>query len=398
MARRLAYITHSLPAPADSGSLLRSVRLAAAAARLGPVTLYCRTTEKALADAAGKDALRAFGDIRSEIYAPDEYAKIARIFDPESIACWSARDSRLAARLAEDHRRNPYDMVVCQQIMTANVALGVPGLPMVLDEHNIESAAFRQVLSGLGKKGHVNPEDGQRVVAHEEEAWKRAALVTCPTAADALHIEARGGQRPRVIPNGTDVESLPFTAPSARRADQILFVGAYFWPPNARAAHFLVKEVLPRVRAEIPAASLTLCGKSPGIDVALLRREGVHVTGTVPSVAPYLEQAAVYANPLFEGTGSSLKCLEALAAGVPLISTAVGVRGYPLTPGRQYLVAETVEEFASAILAVLRNRQNYDDMAHAGREVAEQFSWRIVGDLFVAALSDAARSDSIMPG
>jgi glycosyltransferase involved in cell wall biosynthesis len=198
----------------------------------------------------------------------------------------------------------------------------------------------------------------------------------------------------RVVPNGSDALALSYTPPSQRQGKEVLFVGAFFWPPNARAARFLVREVLPRVRSVEPLATLTLCGKSPGVDVALLRRPGVEVTGTVPSVAPYLRRASVYALALFEGAGSSLKVLEALACGVPLVSTAVGARGYPLLPGEHYEPAEDAEGFARAILAVFANPAAFDARAQRGRAFAEAYSWGRVGADFAQAVALVAKSST----
>ncbi len=394
MPLRIAYVTPWLPAPADSGSVIRAARLARAVARLGPVTLYCRASDGAAVRPAEHEELRPFARVRVQAYPREEYAKLSRVFTAESIAHWTATDDPLAARLAEDHRQEPFDVVVCQQVLTANVARGVPDVPVVLDEHNIESDALRQVLADVGRYRDVRgprPEElAATVAAYEQAAWSRAALVTCPTEADARWIEARRGRPVQVIPNGADVGELAFTAPSRRGGKEVLFVGAFFWAPNARAARFLARDVLPRVRSAEPEARLTLCGKSPGVDVALLRRPRVEVTGTVPSVVPFLQRAAVYANALFAGTGSSLKCLEALAAGIPLISTAVGVRGFPLVPGRHYLAAETTDEFARAILDVIADPSRFDEMARAGRAVAEQFAWEHVGEEFAAAVAGVA--------
>src|SRR5262249_26164802 len=140
------------------------------------------------------------------------------------------------------------------------------------------------------------PADASAVEAYESKVWPRAALLTCTTNSDASWIAGRTGTPVRVVPNGSDGDETPLVLPSARGGHDILFVGAFFWPPNIQAARFLAKEVLPRVRAREPRARLILCGKSPGLEVTLLRRGGVEVTGTVASVQPYLRAAAVFGN------------------------------------------------------------------------------------------------------
>ena len=175
----------------------------------------------------------------------------SRVFASESMARWMAADDRLGAMLAEDHRREPYDVVVCQQIFAVNVARSVPDVPMVLDEHNVESRAMVQVLASFPRARIPAgfPTDASAVEAYEGEVWPRAALITCTTDSDAAWIGGRSGVPVRVIPNGADVDETPLVLPSARHGHDILFVGAFFWPPNIRAARFLAKEVLPRVRA-----------------------------------------------------------------------------------------------------------------------------------------------------
>jgi glycosyltransferase involved in cell wall biosynthesis len=136
------------------------------------------------------------------------------------------------------------------------------------------------------------------------------------------------------------------------------------------------------------------------LEVTLLRRDGVEVTGTVASVQPYLRAAAVYGNALFEGAGSSLKVLQALASGVPLVSTATGVRGHALEPMRHYLPAESADSFAETILRVLAGPALFDAQAIAGRAVAESKSWARVGESFAALVASVARRETIarVPG
>ena len=232
----------------------------------------------------------------------------SRVFASEWMARWMAADDRLGAMLAEDHRREPYDVVVCQQIFAVNVARSVPDVPMVLDEHNVESRRWRRSLRrspgrGSGPAFRPTPRRSRptrRGLAPGGGSSPAPRIPTRPGSADARGCRAGYPQR-----RGRGRDSAVAPACPTWPHD-ILFVGAFFWPPNSRAARFLAKEVLPRVRAREPRR-LVLCGKSPGLEVTLLRRDEVEVTGTVSSVQPYLRAAGVYGNALFEGAGSSLK-------------------------------------------------------------------------------------------
>ncbi len=184
---------------------------------------------------------------------------------------------------------------------------------------------------------------------------------------------------------------LPFIPPSQRQEKEILFVGAFFWPPNSKAGRFLIKDVLPRVREAEPGARLVLCGKDPGMELTLLRRTGVEVTGTVPSVAPYLERAGVFANSLFGGTGSSLKVLERSRPAFHSSRPRSAWRGHPVEPGRHYIPAEDADTFARAIIEIFHAPERFDDLARAGRSLAESLAWERVGEAFAAAVAAAAQ-------
>ncbi len=399
MAIRTALVVNFPMVREDEGMVLRAAWLARGLATMGPVELFCRARAEDVAPMAGLEGRGTFARVIPHVLSGDDYARLRRVYTEEALAICFAADDPLGALLAERHREAPFDVVVCQQVYTAKLAEAVPNVPMVLDECDVGSLAYRQAIAAYGAR--VGAETNSRFVtaleAVEARSRARATLVTCATDAEAETIRERAGidTRPRIVPNGADLRGTSFRRPSARVGKEILFVAGFMWPPNIQAARFLAKEVLPRVRAVEPTAKLVLCGKDPGIGVSLLRKPEVEVTGTVPSVAPYLDRAAVYANGLFHGAGSSLKALEAWASGIPLVSTAVGVRGHPVEAGRHYLPAEDADSFARAILEVFADPRRFDEMADEGRLVAESMAWENVGRGFAQAVAEVVpgRSD-----
>jgi glycosyltransferase involved in cell wall biosynthesis len=264
-----------------------------------------------------------------------------------------------------DHRAAPFDLVVATEIYTAEWATRLPGARVILDEHNIESR-----FHGAWADNEVDP----ALQDLEHRLWPLPDLVTCVSDDDATHIRAHRQGSVRVVPNGTNVDAIPFALPSEREGNDILFVGTFLWQPNVVAANFLALEVLPLVHVEQPNARLVLCGQ-PSSGIADLRCADVKLTSTVESVIPWLSGAAVYANALMRGAGTSLKTLEALASGLPLVATKAGVRGFSLIPNEHYLEAADPTSFADAITNILSNRAMYDAMAIRGRTIAERFDW-----------------------
>jgi glycosyltransferase involved in cell wall biosynthesis len=392
MTLRIALIAHYLPAPANWGSTVRTYHLARGLARIGRVTLYCRTSEEDAVGFAGHPDLAPYARVRVHTWPRKAYAEIFKVFTAESSAVWMAENDPLADQLRADQEREPYDVLVSMQLFGANVARQFAPVPWVMDAHEIVDLAQSKLeaLSGA-VRSEVEEAHSTLIRAYENSAFHAAALVTCVTEAEADYVRSQGQPAVRVVRNGAVVHRQSFTPPSRRTSQEILFVGTFFWPPNARAARFLAREVMPRVWQEEPAARLVLCGRSPRIDVALLKRKGIEVTGTVASVQPYLDRAGVFANALFEGVGSSLKVLEALVNGIPLISTAVGVRGFALSPDRHYVAAEDADSFARAILAHFRDRGAADERARAGRAFAEEHDWDQIGQEFAEVVERVAR-------
>ncbi len=178
--------------------------------------------------------------------------------------------------------------------------------------------------------------------------------------------------------------------PSARRGCRILYVGMMDYGPNIQAARTLALEILPLVRQSVPEATLTLCGRGAGRAVRELASDRVQVTGTLPEVFSIFDEHAAYAMPLQHGAGSSLKVLEPLAAGLPLVASAFGVRGYQLTHD-EYLPADDVPSFARALVRILSAPQELDGMAERGRAAAQRYSWDALGTRFAELVEQRIR-------
>src|SRR5262249_34426072 len=152
-------------------------------------------------------------------------------------------------------------------------------------------------------------------------------------------------------------------------AGQILFLGALDWRPNLDAVRTLLDTVLPAVRAQEPSARLVLVGRNPPgwLQAQVARMPGGEVHANVDDVRPFLNRSAVLAVPLRIGGGSRLKILEALACGLPVVSTRIGAEGLSLEPGRHLTVTDHTAGFAEALLECLRSPESARVQAERGR-------------------------------
>jgi sugar transferase (PEP-CTERM/EpsH1 system associated) len=159
------------------------------------------------------------------------------------------------------------------------------------------------------------------------------------------------------VENGVDLErfspALEFASPFTGGVPFVFTGNMDYWP-NADAVIWFANEVMPRLRAAVPAAEFWVVGANPGPSVqALAALPGVHVTGRVPDTRPYVAHAAACVCPLRIARGIQNKVLEGMAMGRPVIASPAAFEGVRAEAGRDLLVAEGVDGFLAAIDAVL---------------------------------------------
>src|SRR5262249_48538103 len=155
------------------------------------------------------------------------------------------------------------------------------------------------------------------------------------------------------------------------------------WRPNLDAVRLLLDDIFPRVLAADSRATLCLVGRKPPdwLRTESKSRPGVELYADVADVRPFLHGAGVLAGPLRVGGGSRLKILEALATGLPVVTTRVGVEGLRLTSGEHCSEADGAEAFSAALVAAMRKPHEVREQAAAGRvRVLAEYDWSGLAD------------------
>jgi polysaccharide biosynthesis protein PslH len=228
--------------------------------------------------------------------------------------------------------------------------------PLVYNANNIE---YERESSPL-RRAHMRAFE-RRLLRHVAEAW----MVSSRDLEQARELAPR--TRLRYVPNVVDVARIRPVA-RGKRGERLLMVGDFTYAPNISGRDFLLAEVLPRVRRELPAARVALVGR--GLDGWRPEIEGVDVAGFVPDLAAAYADADCVVVPLVEGAGSPLKFVEALAYGMPIVATPRAARGLAVEPGVHYRLGRDADELAAAIVATLRD--GGAQLATAARALAEQ--------------------------
>jgi sugar transferase (PEP-CTERM/EpsH1 system associated) len=269
-----------------------------------------------------------------------------------------------------------FDVVHAQLLRTVGLAPTGPRLPLVVDLVDALSASYRRRMAIA--RPWLRPAlafEARRLARFEEALLQGPAHCLLVSEADGRALGA-AGRRAIVNPNGVDPAAFPFS-PETGASHRVVFVGNLGYPPNSDAVIWFVSEVLPRLRSRIAESELVIVGpRAPRAVRRLARTPGVAVAGEVPDVHAALAAARVAVAPLRAGAGMQNKVLEAMATGTPVVATPRAVSGIEVEAGTHCLVADTPDEFAAAVAAVLRRPDLRSRLVRAAHGlVAERYTW-----------------------
>jgi sugar transferase (PEP-CTERM/EpsH1 system associated) len=374
-----------LPWPPFGGALIRTFETLAYLSRTNRVTLLSplRSPE----DGKHVDRLnRLCEKVVTTEFSDEIHPVLCRLatglFHRRSMIQSMHYDPNLAKAIYRITSQEPFDIIHVEfSFMAPYLAFVSPQsrAKKVLSMHNVESLRFARELKFargfrrlalLGdqflfkhwEERSVQQFDGILVVSLSELAWVKRH-------APATEVE--------LIPNGVDTKFFSFTANSAE-SRSIVFTALMNYPPNIDAAGWFCDEILPILRSKYPEVCFKIVGDKP--TPAVLRfaqRDGVQVTGRVADVRPYLAESLAVVVPLRSGGGTRLKILEAMAMGRPVVSTRQGAEGLKVTNGVNILLADTPEDFARCIFALITDPELGRQLGTAGRILAEsKYDWR----------------------
>lgn len=252
---------------------------------------------------------------------------------------------------------------------------------LVLDEHNIEYDLARrsaETSESVARRVY-NAMNWRKLRVEERRVWSKCdgIVVTSPRDND-LVVDGTRQLSTAVVPNGVDVEAFQpsNTTPDPER---ILFFGAINYFPNQDGVVHFIDHTLPLILAKRPRAKLWIVGPGARKPVVDRQTESIVITGFVDDLNEHLDKAAVVVVPLRIGGGTRLKIVEAMAKGKAIVSTRIGAEGLDIVHGTHALLADTPEEFATHVEALLADPSLAQRIGAAARELAvERYSWTAV--------------------
>ncbi|MGQ9768776.1 MAG: glycosyltransferase family 4 protein, partial [Anaerolineae bacterium] len=178
--------------------------------------------------------------------------------------------------------------------------------------------------------------------------------------------------------------------------NSLVFNGSLTYSANYDAMQWFLAQVWPRIRAQVPAATLTITGSTAGVNLTgLALDDHVRLTGYVEDVRLPVAEAAVAIAPIRQGGGTRLKILEAMALGTPVVATAKGAEGLDVVDGEHLLLADDPERFAASVLRLLADDALAARLAADARRLVEgRYDWEQIGRRFVNLVEDVVRQRS----
>lgn len=263
----------------------------------------------------------------------------------------------------------------------------------VFDTHNVLTTMyqrFHETARNPAKRAFLGMQ-WHKMAVFEREIMRSMDWVLVCSEIERDLLRTWGVDRVLVVPNGVDVEY--FTPPPANgsaRSDPplVVFTGAMAYEPNADGVRWFLDEILPLVVARAPRTLFRVVGKDPPADLVARARAGsIEFTGRVDDVRPHMRVASVFVCPLRIGGGTRLKILDAMAQGLPVVSTTVGAEGLAVRHDHDLLLADDPRGFADATLALLHDEARARRIAGAGLElVRARYAWPSVTNALLDAL------------
>src|ERR1700733_3151446 len=390
---RILWIKAELLHPVDKGGRIRTYQMLRSLSRRHHVTYVCLDDGLAAPDAIErareyaqevivvpfrppvKRSVGFFVDLLRNLFSPLPYA-IARYYSPEL----RERVQQLAGAA---------DLIVCDFLFPSlNVPDGLPA-PTVLFEHNVEAMIWQRHVSvpqHAARRAYMRLQ-WRRMLRFEGRECRRFShiIAVSPIDAEVIRREyavASVGH----VPTGVDLEYFSASQPRPVESRELVFIGSMDWMPDDDGVRWFARDVFGRIEERIPGARLLVVGRlpSPRMRALAARNSAIEVTGTVADVRPYLERAAICVVPLRVGGGTRLKIYEAMAMGVPVVSTAIGAEGLPLRNDEHLLIADTTDEQVGAICALLADRTRASRLAAAAPQQGQDHCrWDAVGEAFL---------------
>ena len=283
-----------------------------------------------------------------------------------------------------------YDTISLCEYMRNSVSI-----PKILTHHGVESFMIRRRAGNERnwlKKIYLYVESYKLQRYEERNCHKYRVNLTVSEDDKSMLQKISPRSNIEVVENGVDVDFFR-KKDDPSNTNRLIFAGRMDQYSNVDAIMQFCRNVWPLVKEEIPDIRLSIIGNNPPHKIREMATDdrGIDVLGYVDDVRPHFAGATISICPIRDGGGTRLKILDAMAMGMPVISTTIGCEGIDVSPGKDVLIADTPEEFVRNIRKLIDDGALRDSLGNNARALVEsRYSWKIIGRKLDQCYRDSA--------
>lgn len=378
---RLLFLTSRLPWPPDRGDRLRTFNLLREFSQEHEISLvsFISKPEETILREHIKDYCK---DIHL-LHLPSWQSALSAVFNiwrglPLQLEYY--RSSKMDQLVDQLISREKFQAVYVHLFRMAPFVSQHPGIYRIIDLTDVisqeiaTSLPYRSTISRM-----IYGTERPRIAAYESHVANWADETWLISDNDKLELGRQCGQANlQTIPNGVNLDEF-FPKEIKARDSHLIFVGNLNVFHNIDAIKFLVQEILPLIREKKPDCKLYIVGAGESRIVSdLAQQPGVVLVGFVNELNDALNEAAIFVAPLRFSAGVQNKVLEAMAAGVPVVTTTNVNAGLGARPGKDLVVADDPQNITDQVIALLQDPEHCQMLRfNARRFVERQFSWQV---------------------
>lgn len=376
----ILYVCHRFPYPPKRGGKIRPFNMIRHLTAQGHQVTVCSLVRSPQEAEEGRGiaahcAAFEMGAVREPVQFARMVANLPRL-TPSSMGYFYSAD--LQRRIRELLSSQHFDLIFVHCSSVAQYVEHVQGIPKILDFGDMDSQKWLEYANYKPwplSWGYTL--EGTKVLWAEKRLARKFDLCTATTRAERETLDGYGtGALTDWFPNGVDAQ---FFAPMHEPydADTISFIGRMDYYPNQECMQRFCDQVWPLLQVRRPNMKLLIVGADPSPEMRRLgERPGVTVTGSVPDVRPFVRRSAAMVAPLAIARGTQNKILEAMAMGVPVITSSIAAGGVDAVPGEHLRVADSPEQLANAVLEVVQDPLERQRLSVNGRQrVLSNHDW-----------------------
>lgn len=326
-------------------------------------------------------------------------------FSTQPFALAKYQSASMCEAILQHDASGEFDLIICDFLSSAPNFRAIHNqlkTPTLLFQHNVESQIWKRLATS---KSNIFSQFYFILQYRRMCRWERklshlfnGIIAVSPNDAEFFlefyHLKNILG----AVPTGVDVDffrpipplqpSFPKEGTTARQAasPRIAFLGSMDWMPNIECVQYFITRVLPLIHQILPDTRFIVIGRDPAPSIQSLVKKHplVELTGTVDDIRPHVQACDHMVVPLHAGGGTRIKIFEAMAMGVPVVSTTIGAEGLPVTHGHDILIANRAQSLADASIKLIQNPDFARKLSTNARlKVERDHSWQAVSEQFI---------------